>query len=84
MHRKLLEMCVGSLNHLDNCKSFGVFNIFNNKPLFQTLSQVVVSFSECECEWSCIRDIEFAYFYDFSIGFLELFRQCDIFFSILL
>ena len=24
-----LEMCVGSLDHLDNCKSFGVFNIFN-------------------------------------------------------
>ena len=21
-------MCVGSLDHLDNCKSFGVFNIF--------------------------------------------------------
>ena len=28
----------------------------------------------------CLRDIEFAYFYDFSIEFLELFRQCDIFF----
>ena len=26
----------------------------------------------------CVRDIEFAYFYDFSIEFLELFRQCDI------
>jgi hypothetical protein len=25
----------------------------------------------------CVRDIEFAYFYDFSIEFLELFRQCD-------
>jgi hypothetical protein len=23
-------MCVGSLNHLDNCKSFGVFNIFKS------------------------------------------------------
>jgi hypothetical protein len=23
-------MCVGSLDHLDNCKSFGVFNIFKN------------------------------------------------------
>jgi hypothetical protein len=22
-------MCVSSLDHLDNCKSFGVFNIFN-------------------------------------------------------
>jgi hypothetical protein len=28
----------------------------------------------------CVRDIEFAYFYDFSIEFLEHFRQCDIFF----
>ena len=27
----------------------------------------------------CVRDIEFAYFYDFSIEFLKLFRQCDIF-----
>ena len=26
----LLEMCVGSLDHLDNCKSFGVFNIFKS------------------------------------------------------
>ena len=34
--------------------------------------------------YMCVRDIEFAYFYDFSIEFLELFRQCDIFFSILL
>ena len=25
-----MEMCVGSLNHLDNCKSFGVFNIFKS------------------------------------------------------
>ena len=23
-------MCVGSLDHLDNCKSFGVFNIFKS------------------------------------------------------
>ena len=23
-------MCVGSLDHLDNCKSFGVFNIFTS------------------------------------------------------
>jgi len=23
-------MCVGSLDHLDNCKSLGVFNIFKN------------------------------------------------------
>ena len=30
----------------------------------------------------CVRDIEFAYFYDFSIEFLKLFRQCDIFFSL--
>ena len=30
--------------------------------------------------YMCVRDIEFAYFYDFSIEFLELFRQCDIFF----
>ena len=28
----------------------------------------------------CVRDIEFAYFYDFSIEFLELFPQCDIIF----
>jgi sRNA-binding regulator protein Hfq len=21
-------MCVGSLDHVDNCKSFGIFNIF--------------------------------------------------------
>ena len=28
-----LEMCVGSLDHLDNCKSFGVFNIF--KSMFE-------------------------------------------------
>jgi len=26
-------MCVGSLDHLDNCKSFGVFNIF--KSMYQ-------------------------------------------------
>jgi hypothetical protein len=26
----LLERCVGSLDHLDNCKSFGVFNIFKS------------------------------------------------------
>jgi hypothetical protein len=26
----LLEMCVGSLDNLDNCKSFGVFNIFKS------------------------------------------------------
>ena len=26
-------MCVGSLDHLDNCKSFGFFNIF--KSVFQ-------------------------------------------------
>ena len=30
--------------------------------------------------YMCVRDIEYAYFYDFSIEFLELFRQCDIFF----
>ena len=29
--------------------------------------------------YMCVRDIEFAYFYDFSIEFLKLFRQCDIF-----
>jgi len=23
-------MCVGSLDHLENCKSFGVFNIFKS------------------------------------------------------
>jgi hypothetical protein len=37
-----------------------------------------------ESEQSCIcvvRDIEFAYFYDFSIEFLKFFRQCDILFS---
>jgi hypothetical protein len=36
-----------------------------------------------ESEQSCIcvlSNIEFVYFYDFSIEFLELFRQCDIFF----
>ena len=26
----LLEMCVGSLDHLDNCKFFGVFNMFKS------------------------------------------------------
>ena len=31
--------------------------------------------------YMCVRDIEFAYFYDFSIEFLELFRHCDNFFS---
>ena len=25
-----MEMCVGSLDHLDNCKSFRVFNIFKS------------------------------------------------------
>jgi len=25
-----LEMCFGSLDHLDNCKSFGAFNIFKS------------------------------------------------------
>jgi hypothetical protein len=30
--------------------------------------------------YMCARDIEFAYFYDFSIECLELFRQCDIFY----
>ena len=29
--------------------------------------------------YMCVRDIEFAYFYDFSIEFLKLFRQSDIF-----
>ena len=33
-----------------------------------------------EVMYMCVRDIEFAYFYDFSIDFLKLFRQCDIFF----
>jgi hypothetical protein len=28
-------MCVGSLDHLDNCKSFGVFNIF--KSMFKNI-----------------------------------------------
>jgi hypothetical protein len=37
-----------------------------------------------EVMYMCARDIEFAYFCDFSIEFLELFRQCDIFFPILL
>jgi hypothetical protein len=36
-----------------------------------------------EVMYMCVRDIEFAYFYDFSIEFLELFRQW-FFFSILL
>ena len=27
----------------------------------------------------CARCIDFVYFYDFSIGFLELFQQCGIF-----
>jgi hypothetical protein len=31
--RNILEMCVGSLDHLDNCKSFEVFNIF--KSMFE-------------------------------------------------
>ena len=30
----------------------------------------------------CVRCIGFASFYEFSIGFLELFAQCDIFFFI--
>jgi hypothetical protein len=25
-----LEMCVGFVDHLDNCESFGVFDIFKN------------------------------------------------------
>ena len=33
-----------------------------------------------EVMYMCVRGIEFAYFYDFSIEFLEFFRQCDIFF----
>ena len=32
-----------------------------------------------EVVYMCVRDIEFVYFYDFSIGFLELFRHCDFF-----
>jgi hypothetical protein len=32
----------------------------------------------------CVRDIEFAYFYDFSIEFFELFRQCDICFHFII
>ena len=35
-----------------------------------------------EVMYMCVRDIEFAYFYDFSIEFLKLFRQCDIFFPL--
>jgi hypothetical protein len=31
--------------------------------------------------YMCVRDIELAYFYEFSIDFLELFRHCDIFFK---
>ena len=34
-------MCVGSLDHLDNCKSFGVFNIF--KTMFKNTHVVVFS-----------------------------------------
>jgi hypothetical protein len=31
--------------------------------------------------YMCARDIEFSYFYDFSIEFLKLFRRCDTFFN---
>ena len=30
IRKKKKKMCVGSLDHLDNCKSFGVFNIFKS------------------------------------------------------
>ena len=42
-------MCVGSLDHLDNCKSFGVFNIF--KSMFENgyiffICQEITSFCQ--------------------------------------
>ena len=38
-------------------------------------TEVPVLSQEVEPSCICVRDIEFAYFYDFSIEFLELFRQ---------
>ena len=35
-------MCVGSLDHLDNCKSFGVFNIF--KSMFKNSCIFLICF----------------------------------------
>ena len=32
-------MCVGSFDHLDNCKSFGVFNVF--KSMFKNTNVIV-------------------------------------------
>jgi hypothetical protein len=37
-----------------------------------------------EVMYMCVRGIEFAYFYDFSIECLELFRHCDIFFHFII
>ena len=34
--------------------------------------------------YMCLRDIEFAYFYDFSIESFKLFRQCDIYFHLII
>jgi hypothetical protein len=51
---------------------------FKTMALF---TEVPVLSQESEQSCICVRDIEFAYFYDFSIEFLKLFRQCDILFS---
>ena len=47
-------------------------SLFTEVPVLSQESEQVM--------YMCVRDIEFAYFYDFSIEFLELFRQCDFFF----
>jgi hypothetical protein len=50
-------------------------SLFTEVPVLSQESEQVM--------YMCVGDIEFAYFYDFSIEFLELFRQC-VFFPILL
>jgi hypothetical protein len=67
-----------------------LFGIFNSNPQFWEKFQPVLwpQSSNVPPLWAvmymCVRDIEFAYFYDFSIECLELIRHCDIFFHFII
>ena len=67
-------------------KTMASYNPTSLTPSLFTEVPVLSQESEQSCTcvlevmYMCARDIEFAYFYDFSIECLELFRQCDIFY----
>jgi hypothetical protein len=58
----LLEMCVGSLDHLDNCKAFGVFNIFKsmfkNGYIFLSLKRQSAVQSQCQIRDTILMVLE--------------------------